>query len=88
MSKGILVMDMPETCGYCGYNALCGDGKNRCVLNSIKYVTDGYEDSRPDWCPIKRALKKEDVDCFSDEFASGYAFGWNTCIDEIIGGSR
>lgn len=53
MSKGIIVVDVPENCGYCDFNALCGDGKHRCGVGSIEDIIDGYEDSIPDWCPIK-----------------------------------
>lgn len=53
MSKGIIVVDVPENCGYCDFNALCGDGKHRCGVGSIEDIIDGYEDSIPDWCPIR-----------------------------------
>lgn len=46
MSKGIIVVDMPQNCGDCKYFGLkCKITDEKCN----KYNQDG----KPDWCPIK-----------------------------------
>lgn len=90
MSKAVLVLDMPESCGDCklrrkGYcepyswnNALCG------VYNNMK------NNNKPDWCPLipipdKKQLIGDvhNVQSMAEEIA---AASWNACIDAIGGG--
>ena len=72
MSKGIIVVDVPENCGYCDFNALCGDGKHRCGVGSIEDIIDGYEDSIPYWCPIKPYDPEKIVEQLEAETKSVY----------------
>ena len=56
-----------------------------------KCAIDAETEIRPDWCPLKPMLEKAEVsDCdelcdTDDWYDSGYADGYNACIDEILG---
>lgn len=42
-------------------------------------------DMPENWCPLQYPSDKEgNSECF-DEYEDGYAYGWNSCIEEIIG---
>lgn len=64
---------------------LCEDDGDTVYLNDIMMK------SKPDWCPIKPMPDKAEVsDCdelcdTDDWYDSGYADGYNACIDEILG---
>ena len=80
--KAILVLDIPENCFKCKLQ----DWAN-CRI--VKGCHTG--DTRPDWCPLKPMPDKAEVsDCdelcdTDDWYDSGYADGYNACIDEILG---
>lgn len=84
MSKAILVMDMPKSCHKCPlfgghYSDMCCRGLyNR----TIDYPYP--ENFRQEWCPLQNPPEEEGSDCF-DEYEDGYAYGWNSCIKEIVG---
>ena len=74
MPKAILVIDMPDNCGNCLISDCCHNNDGKYDLNI-----------RQSWCPLKEMPDKEkESDCF-DEFEDGYAHGWNSCLDEILG---
>lgn len=61
MAKGIVVVDVPEACGYCAcckhdalYTRYCGANK-RDLMNDIDWNLE-----KPDWCPIKPCYSNED----------------------------
>ena len=90
MSKAVLVVDMPENCEKC---RLCANAKEeqdpikRCQYYGVgRAVTS--ENRRPLWCPLKPLPEKDNNSYYPDEYADGYAHGWNACIDEIGGGER
>lgn len=92
MSKAMLIMDMPESCADCKLSICLKDiGIGRCfatneLLNRFTKVQD--------WCPLKGVPKKIDYashfkeDPQSIDFSMGYTKGYNTCIDEILGGGK
>lgn len=89
MSKAILVMDMPSACKDCPLRVSVDE--SICV-KTLKDITDKeYFEDKPDWCPLKPMLEKAEVsDCdelcdTDDWYDSGYADGYNACIDEILG---
>ena len=54
MSKGILVMDMPESCSKCGLRVIgsvnfCTGADGR-EIDQMKIIN---EDIKPDWCPLR-----------------------------------
>lgn len=87
MSKAVLVMDMPKECGKCNLY----DPEYDVCEATDKYVrTFG----KPDWCPLRELPGKAEVsDCgelcdTDDWYDSGYADGYNACIDELLGGKH
>ena len=86
MSKGIILVDIPERCDGC---EMCGTliGKVICVA-MIKRIHD--INARPEWCPIKPLPKKINPYDFCDNrTCTANERGWNACIDSILeGGTR
>lgn len=85
MSKSVLVIDTPESCCSCH---LCGFTLNlhycRGKLKDIKDTS-----VKPDWCPLKPFPDKKEYIVPIDNVEAQkdiIAVGWNTCINEIIGG--
>jgi hypothetical protein len=86
MSKAILVMDMPDRCWKCSACAYLSVTNEYWCCAKDRFVDP---DSKPDWCPLKPAPEKYDIeelkqnphdrDC-TWEFEGGY----NACIDEIL----
>lgn len=99
MSRSVLVIDTPENCYDCPFGtAFCSalEYEGLCELadclgcDEILITEEHYDcesKSRPDWCPLKPLPEKDTKKHFPDEFECGYAAGWNSCIDEIKGGS-
>lgn len=53
--------------------------------DSLYKIIEDYCQYRPAWCPLQTIPNEEEgSDCF-DEFEDGYAQGWNSCIEEILG---
>ena len=87
MSKAILVMNMPQTCGEC---PLCASYQES-TWSSREYWCPTLNNAdvepfvkKPKDCPLKPLPEKEYADTGIvevDEFAAGY----NSCIDEILG---
>ena len=85
MSKGIIVIDIPETCGEC----IC------CESNPLEdYCRADKNEGHVEWgnsppvlCSIKPMPERDNKNYFPDEFLDGMAIGWNNCIDVILGGS-
>lgn len=49
MSKGIIVVDVPEKCDGC---EMCGTLLGKvCCIATIRKIKDA--NTKPDWCPIK-----------------------------------
>lgn len=84
MSKGILVMDIPNTCGECpiGHE----DSLWQSVYCPIT-LSDARSKKRSEKCPL-REVEKRIFNNLLDEYSDGYDDGWNDCIDEILKGSE
>lgn len=81
MSKSVLVIDTPENCDSCMY---VGVFHAFCKINcrDIKDLS-----TRSDWCPLKPLPEKMIIPRGARNTDSlEYAFGYNTCINEITGG--
>ena len=90
--KAILVIDMPSSCLECPIGKDISIPIETCIKCPFgKCAIDAETEIRPDWCPLKPMLEKAEVsDCdelcdTDDWYDSGYADGYNTCIDEILG---
>lgn len=90
MSKGIIVIDMPENCMECRFRVNKVDIK--CGANYGRY-TDGKEQV-PEWCPIK-PLPERKVEMNYPDFyrlstkqviEKSALSGYNKCLDDIMGG--
>lgn len=78
MNKAILVIDMPEYCDEC---IMCVENcfhHEMCIAASERILTSG----KPDWCPLKPAPYRKDVDWLADN--AGWSCGWNDCLKEIV----
>lgn len=75
MSKGIILLDMPENCRDCEYFGLtCKITEEKCN----RYNQNG----KPDWCPIRTLPKRADHEEYCDN--GRYDRGWNDCLNEIL----
>lgn len=85
MSKGIIVVDMPENCrnvkakngeGGCQYGGII------CMLTGKDVMKHNWNGEKPDWCPIKPMPEKVQHKEYWDN--GRYDKGWNECTDEIF----
>lgn len=91
MNKAILVIDMPRCCNECSL-MFQDEYSYWCPVRSDENRTDLYDDyikfhRKPDWCPLKKLPNKRNYNRFgiADEYVDDFSYGWNTCINEIIG---
>ena len=83
MAKGIIVLDIPETCWDC----ICCETnpfEEYCLV--VQRATQSI-DSTPDWCPIKPMPERIEHKSRQGLLQEHMAVGWNACIDELMGGS-
>ena len=82
--KAILVKDMPSGCINC---KLYDYPSSRCFVNG-KFQNDISEDYKPDWCPLKPMPYNLKNQIGDTEWQDGFVDGFNSCIDEILGGKE
>ena len=84
MGKVISVFDTPCSCYECPH-AL--SNYSVCGLNHITLERERYH-KRTIWCPLRELPEREAYDdILGDDFDEGYVYGWNKCLDVILGGS-
>jgi len=87
--KAILIVNMPTCCTYCDLRsthshtcyASIASETNKCDVDD--YV---LQEEKPSWCPLKplpNKKKPNDPDETWEELH--HRFGYNDCIDEILG---
>lgn len=78
-TKAVLVVDLPKNCAECKLMYLQGIGEGIC--NAVDW------EERPSWCPLRPMPKKDDgkLTEYCGDWGCGYADGWNTCLDKIMG---
>jgi len=82
VSKGIIVVDIPETCGGCPcFKDEDMDGDWCSVTGEYVY---GFSDMNED-CPIKPAPDKIQHPSRQSLAQECFADGWNACVDKILG---
>ena len=81
MSKSVLVINTPKYCALCVLRS--GVSHPFCRVNN-RDITD--LSIRPDWCPLMDLPEKDNGDYPANTSDTGFAEGWNQCIDEITGG--
>lgn len=91
MSKGYILVDVPENCRCIrGDEKWCQFGGMVCLVSGrdvMKHISAG---TKPDWCPIRELpeRRKETLIPVSERVfkrCSEYATGWNDCLKTIIG---
>lgn len=82
MSKGIILVDVPECCDKC--DLMCYDQYKDKFCFMVGF-DEPIEDDKPDWCPIKPAPEKIQHKSRQGLLQEQVALGWNLCIDEILG---
>lgn len=85
MAKGIIVVDVPETCGDCACFQYDGQYDRYCGVNGEDLMNIDWNGEKPDWCPLKLIPKKKEVKNAENMTSLGWIEGWNACIDEIEG---
>ena len=98
MSKGIIVMDIPEYCDYCPVGRMFGfDSGVECLVAPEGQCVSGhgFHVERPDWCPIKPlpdklpehepvAYKDNDNNWVNRMKRLPEHCDWNACLDVIL----
>lgn len=85
MSKGILVVDIPESCDMCDFTEMV-NGKLYCCVPGCGELAEDYINCRPDWCPLHPMPEKQTHSSIDNTFQRGGKSRYNYCIDEILGG--
>ena len=88
MSKAILVMNMPKYCSLCMFckreKGFYGFDEERCLFTNYYIHYDTKPNNRE--CPLKEAPEKyTDLVPTRDLHSGEYEYGWNACVDEILG---
>lgn len=91
MTKGIIVVNIPEKCEYCpcyveGYvnGSSYGDSCKFTGERLSNYTLSNYMNEKH--CPFKLLPEKQVRDYPEyDRYITGYDDGWDACIDEILG---
>lgn len=86
MSKAVLVVDMPEQ--FCEKCQLCYEKSSLDGYMCAAFGKEIPDGEIPDWCPLNPLPEKQNNDNLMDEYMDGYDFGWNACIDAIVGCAR
>lgn len=92
MPKAMLIMDMPNGCDGCPIcQGIATDGDFVCSIRDKDGNEQGFYDGeyeRPSYCPLRELPKKKDTDNCKTELYRGKCVGYNSCIDEILGGDE
>ena len=100
MSKAILIIDMPRSCGRCEFcleitenHHVCqqvSDDNERC--KRLDYDVEFYQYEKPEWCPLRELPEKKERLVVTDDYDGGYSHGfthgYNACLDEILKGEE
>lgn len=79
MAKGIIIIDVPESCDECPVVFRHEEERCCCITKRNSFTT------KPDWCPIKPLPEKYSINGTMHEIDIDVAIGRNAVIDEILG---
>lgn len=82
MAKGIIIIDISESCNDCDMMCTDVNGDKFCFVNGFD---EPIENDKPDWCPINSMPEKITHKSRQGLLQEQVAIGWNLCIDEILG---
>lgn len=97
MSKGYILVDVPERCMDCRFCSEVLEGIASCCEleddleddESLKEIDVDYTQMKPDWCPIRELSAKKEVmgiprnPSIGDFERAAYQRGWNGCIKQM-----
>lgn len=97
MSKAVLVMDMPESCGECPFCRGLNECKVKKYLVRDRLFTIFTVDAqimkggKPSWCPLRELPEKKETTypqaCYENSYwTDEMKAGFNTCLNEMVGG--
>ena len=87
MTKAILVMDMPNSCGKCKFLYEFQGIKKCQLMNVLKNGTSRLSQNtftvkRYEKCPLRKLPEKVNNPEYCDN--GRFDKGWNACLDEIL----
>lgn len=93
MSKGIIMVDMPETCEKCQfckeykevYHVKAKTNEIICAAYGNRALKIVPKNERPYWCPINPIPEKKNEHDTNYDSEYFYVHGWNDCLEEIEG---
>lgn len=90
MAKGIIVLDVPESCrNIRGDENGCLFGGMVCQIKQKDVMNHVVKGTKPDWCPIKEIpARLEEIklpNTKNGHKMEGFSTGFNACLDEIEG---
>ena len=92
MAKAMLIMDMPSSCLDCPCSKYNQNIKRECCweceANGMELSDIDLEIERPILCPLREVPQKKDINEAILVSERGYVEGYNSCIDEILGGGE
>lgn len=87
MSKGYILVDMPEKCSQCNFwfGKATAPVEYRCMAKQrqLENLTE-----KPDWCPIRELPEKKEPTQFPISPLlpwqyTEYDKGWNACLEQM-----
>ena len=85
MTKGIIVVEIPNCCGECFALDDNGDYPVCLVTQEQRGYTFNIRDQRMDKCPIKPLPEKIIYQSRQELSKEQFAEGWNACVEEMLG---
>lgn len=95
MSKGYILVDVPDKCSDCRFCSEVLEGIEACCEleddfkddELIRKIDVNYTQKKPDWCPIRELPEEMEV-CGKypqpGKPVPSYRIGWNNCLKTII----
>lgn len=96
MSKGYILVDVPERCMDCRFCSEVLEGIASCCEleddleddESLKEIDVDYTQTKPDWCPVRELPEKKEPTQFPISPLlpwqyTDYDKGWNDCIKQM-----
>lgn len=98
MTKGFILVDVPETCLDCRFCSEVHEGIEACCElednpednELMRDIDVSYTQGKPDWCPIRKFPEKKEPSQFPISPIlpwqhTDYEKGWNNCLDYLEG---
>lgn len=98
MSRGFILVDVPETCLVCRFCVELHEGIQACCVlvnnqnnhDEFKEIDVSYPQDKPNWCPIRVLPERKKAMAFTlspliKKQYSEIDRGWNACLDYLEG---